>query len=124
MRKNYTIYLPSSNKSFASFSSQNLLIFVGEQFQSHLKEVLAGLQDLHEVLRVNADVWVEHVKPFSQVLLHGVEVLVRPAEAAQLPLLNQVQGQLLLLGQVHQQLPRQSRQLSFPRIYLRHLPGC
>ena len=48
------------------------------------------LQTVHEVLGVDVDVGVEHVEPLGQVLLHGVEVLVRPGEAPQLSLLHQL----------------------------------
>ena len=59
---------------------------------THPEEVLAGLQSVHEVLRVDVDHRVEQVEPLSQVLLHGVQVLVRPGEAAQLPLLHELEA--------------------------------
>ena len=48
------------------------------------------LQTVHEVLGVDVDVGVEHVEPLGQVLLHGVQVLVRPGETPQLSLLHQL----------------------------------
>ena len=55
------------------------------------------LQTVHEVLGVDVDVGVEHVEPLGQVLLHGVQVLVRPGEAPQLSLLHQLKGERVLL---------------------------
>ena len=67
---------------------------------THPQQVLPGLQRVHEVLRVDVDHGVEHVEPLGQVLLHGVQVLVRPGEAAQLPLLDQLEADqvIRLLG--------------------------
>ena len=64
---------------------------------THPQQVLSSLQAVHEVLRVHVDGWVEHVEPLGQVLLHGVEVLVRPGEAPQLPLLHQLERERVLL---------------------------
>ena len=49
---------------------------------THPEEVLAGLQSVHEVLRVDVDHRVEQVEPLGQVLLHGVQILVSPGETS------------------------------------------
>ena len=59
--------------------------------------MLPCLKTVHKVLSVNVDGWVEHVEPLSQVLLHGVQILVSPGETPQLSLLYQLEGQRILL---------------------------
>ena len=82
---------------FQSHYKWDLIIYS----KTYLQKVLARLQDVHEIFSINADIWIEHVEPFSEVLFHGVKILVGSAETAQLSLLDELQGELLVPGHVN-----------------------
>ena len=72
-------------------------MFWTNTLSTHPQQMFPGLKTVHKVLGVDVDIGVEHVQPLGQVLLHGVEVLVRPGEAPQLPLLHQLERERVLL---------------------------
>ena len=78
-------------------STTVLASFPQSRGSTHLEQMLAGLQGVHEVLRVDVDVGVEELQPLRQVLLHGVEVLVSSGETPQLSLLHQLERESVLL---------------------------